>query len=279
MRYVHAMLPREAPIDELVRYVENDYFDLTQKIDGHHCLMHIDDGRIAAIARSGKTLNVKPTVFHPFKTLVVQGGRWVIDGEYLDGKFYAFDIIEANGVCDQLNPYHERRAILETLWELWAPGDDARLVPSFRGTEAKGEMAQRILSTDGEGVVFKRLDAPFTPTNPATPDRRTRDSIKIKFRRDIDCVVTELRRGGKANMVLSLYDADGQLVEVGECSALTGDGANVKVGDVVQVTYLYATKDNRLYGPPVMPRIRTDKPTTACTTSQFQYANKQVHLT
>jgi len=120
-----------------------------------------------------------------------------------------------------------------------------------------------------EGLIFRQLDAPYR-------EGRSKDLIKIKFRHTVDCVVTDLRRDKKANMALGLFD-DSQLVEVAECTALAGDKNRIRIGDVVEVTYLYASADNRLVQP-TKPVIRTDKFARECTLDQLVYPNKSVRL-
>ena len=67
---------------------------------------------------------------------------------------------------------------------------------------------------------------------------------------------------GKDNLLLGVY-RDGEMVEVGKVSALTGDGPRVSIGDVVTVKVLYASAAGKLYLP-VTPHLRTDKSRTDC---------------
>jgi hypothetical protein len=118
-----------------------------------------------------------------------------------------------------------------------------------------------------EGVIFRRLDAGYI-------QKRSSNLLKYKFRHDADCVVTALGTKGKANMALGLMSC-GSLVDVGECSALTGDQHRIRVGDVVTVTYLYASSDRRLVQP-TKPRLRRDKDPADCTIDQLFYPTKTV---
>jgi hypothetical protein len=104
---------------------------------------------------------------------------------------------------------------------------------------------------------------------------RSRDVLKWKRVKDLDAVVIDRNRGGKSNFILGLYNEDGEMVEIGAVSALTGDGPRIEVGSVVSVSYLYCSDDGQLVQP-VMPRLRTSKDAWECVTSQLQYTNKEL---
>jgi ATP-dependent DNA ligase len=146
------------------------------------------------------------------------------------------------------------------------------LIPTKKSPGEKSALANIIEANGGEGLMFKRRDGAYTP------GRRSSSLLKIKFRHDVDCIVIDTNLNGKSNMSLGLLDANNNLVEVAECTALAGDGPKIKPGMVVTVIYLYATKDNRLYQP-TKPMIRTDKKLKECTLDQLSYADKTVILT
>jgi hypothetical protein len=128
----------------------------------------------------------------------------------------------------------------------------------------------RLLENGAEGVMFNRLQASYEF------GRRSFSLLKVKFIKDVDCVVTALNLDSKANMQLAVYDGD-ELRIIGECTALAGDGARVKPGDVVTVQYLYALDPSapRLYQP-TRPRIRTDKSPRECVLDQIRFTNRGV---
>lgn len=268
MRTIEAALATAADPSTFDQYVQSDRHFADQKVDGHRGLLHIDDGRIAMISRQGLDLPVKPYIYEPFKPLLTMG-RWVFDGEYLNGQYYLFDIVEGGGFITPATPYEERRLFLGEFYGRWNP-QHVHLIPVYRTTEGKARLVEQISSQGGEGVMFKVRTAPYR-------SGRTDSIVKAKFRNDVDCVVTRLGMDGKANMQLSLYTDDGVLVEVGHCTALAGDGPRVKVGDVVTVIYQNASKGHRLIMP-TKPKIRTDKTSVECTLDQLVYTNKEVFL-
>lgn len=259
-------LAEKAPIDQLDRYIHDDQWALEQKIDGHRVLMHVIDGNPIPVNRNGDVKKVPQPIFDAFHTEAFMG-HWAFDGELIDGIFVVFDLPLVPQLITPNDRYFERRKVLDQVFTMWSDPAVQKL-PWSLSVEEKTLLLVAVKAMNGEGLMLKKLDSVYYP------GRRSFSTLKCKFTADIDCVVMELGRGGKANMVLGVY-RDGELVEVGDCGALTGDGPKVKVGDVVCVTYLYATTDNRLFQP-TMPKIRTDKLPEQCTFDQLKYTSRTV---
>jgi bifunctional non-homologous end joining protein LigD len=270
-KYLEAMLAENANPKRLDALCNDDNYWADQKLDGHRCLMHVQDGRVIPVSRSGLELPVNAAVLKEFEAFKASNERWVFDGEYIDQMFYIFDLVEAGRHVSPNVVYEDRRDVLEHFYKAWDPSGWVHLIPTKRTTADKAALAAQVEAQGGEGLMFKRRDAGYTP------GRRNPALLKIKFRHDVDCIVINTNLNGKANMSLGLLDANNDVVEVGECTALAGDGPRIKPGDVVTVIYLYATKDNRLYQP-TKPLIRTDKRMRECTMDQLRYADKTVIL-
>jgi bifunctional non-homologous end joining protein LigD len=270
MRIISPMLAEKIDNRTAVTLANSDNHAGERKVDGHRLLMHVDEGKIVPVSRTGKTLRCSMSLIRAFQPFADGGNRWVFDGEYLDQTYYIFDLIEA---ADMIEPNHEfelRRQVLETfLGRLDLPANVV-LLPSYRATEDKIALIKQVHAENGEGVVFKRLDAPYLC------GKRSLHFAKLKFRHEIDCIVVDRNRGAH-NFVLALWDPANpdKPIEVGEVSALTGDKDRIRVGDVVTVTYLYATAERRLFQP-VFPRIRVDKLSTECTVDQLVYPTKTI---
>lgn len=269
--FLDAMLAENANPKRLKALCEDDDYWADQKLDGHRCLMHVDAGKVTPVSRSGLELPVDARIIREFEAFKASDERWVFDGEYIDHQFYVFDLVEAGKHVSPRVVYEDRRDFLEHFYGAWDPQGGVYLIPTKKSTADKTALAARIESQGGEGLMFKRRDAAYTPGG------RSSAMLKIKFRHDVDCIVIDTNLRGKANMSLGLLDVNNTLVEVGECTALAGDGPRVKPGMVVTVIYLYATKDNRLYQP-TKPIIRTDKKLKECTMDQLSYADKSVIL-
>lgn len=262
-------LAESVPVAELNTYCEHDGWHMTQKVDGHRRMVMVQDGLVVPLNRSGQ----KTSLPKPVKAALepVTGGLFAFDGELVGQVLWVFDLPIAGEKIDTSTPYWLRRQVLEGLFEVWHPGQAVRLLPRATSSEDKAALAKRVAENHGEGVMLNNLEGRYRP------GVRSRDCLKVKYIHDVDCVVMELKRGGKDNIVIGLYRPDGRLVEVADCTALAGDGGMAQVGDVVVVQCLYATNDDRLYQP-TKPRRRFDKPAADCTIDQLDTirVNKEV---
>lgn len=259
------------PIDEhrVAQLVQNEHWACEPKVDGHRCLIHIGGGRVEFITRTGLTMSGVPaSVRSGFEQLASSGLDAVLDSELLPhtGMLWLFDCVRFGTVVADTDPFRARRAAVEQLAGYFDQRD-VDVLPSYTAEVDKARLLLDIKARNAEGVIFRRLDAGYT-------QRRTERLLKYKFRYDCDCVVIERGVDGKDNLRLAVFD-DCKLVDVGTVSALTGDGPRVQIGDVVCVTYLYASADRKLTQP-VTPRIRTDKRAEECTIDQLIYPDKTV---
>jgi bifunctional non-homologous end joining protein LigD len=79
---------------------------------------------------------------------------FVLDGEQMSGgRFVAFDIFGLMG-SPVISDNSARRDILRDVWK-------GEVVERVIGEEAKRELCERVKASGGEGIVFKRVDAPY----------------------------------------------------------------------------------------------------------------------
>ncbi len=206
---------------------EGEGWAYERKLDGFRAIVRRDGERLEVWSRAGKPLD------RYFPELEFPEGDYVLDGEILiagaDGGeefgllqqrihpaasriamlaeeipavFAAFDILEQDGESLMALPWSERRARLEAM-------DGIDPVE----TTADPERAREWLRT-AEGVIAKRVDAPYTPG-------KRLGMVKIKRLRTLDCVVMGWRpgkaEGTVGSLILGLYDGD-QLRPVGHCA-------------------------------------------------------------
>ncbi|HEY3019799.1 MAG TPA: ATP-dependent DNA ligase [Solirubrobacteraceae bacterium] len=203
------------------------------KWDGFRALVFVDGDERYLQSRNGKPLG------RYFPDLRFPDGRYVLDGEIVifgEGErqefellgqrihpaasrvamlaektpatFIAFDLLADDGTALLETPFAERRAALEEL-----AADPVRLTPF---TRELGDAEPWL--REAEGVVAKELDAPYRPGERA-------GMVKVKRVRTIDCVVIGWRPGkGEGTVgaiILGLYDAGGELREIGHSSGFT----------------------------------------------------------
>jgi bifunctional non-homologous end joining protein LigD len=114
-----------------------------------------------------------------------------------------------------------------------------------------------------EGLVFKRVDAPYTPGRPNSGGNQ----IKHKFVASLSAVVA--RVNSKRSVELHLMGEAGWVV----CGNVTIP-ANRSIpapSQVVEVRYLYAFKESGVLFQPVYLGLREDVNETECLTTQLKF--------
>ena len=223
-----ALSRKELPVEEGWAY--------EPKYDGFRAVVFVDGDETYVQSRNGRPLA------RYFPELRFPSGRYVIDGELVilgsDGHeefdalqnrihpaqsriemlagetpaiLRAFDVLVCDGREVMAEPFAARRDVLEG----WLAGaDDAgtvELTPLGREpADAEPWLA------DGEGVIAKRLDAPYRPGE-------RKGMVKVKRLRTADCVVVGWRPGKEegtvGSLILGLYDG-GKLRPIGHTSGL-----------------------------------------------------------
>lgn len=258
---ISPQLPKTAINPELL--LDDDNYCVSQKIDGERAV--IQAGHLVAYNRSGMHRVLERNLYDSMSAIP---HGFTFDGEVVDGTYYVFDLLHVPQGSLVGSPLSLRLGLLERL--LKAKNYGMILVPHYFNSQEKRQFFRSALTNNFEGVIFKRLDAPYV-------EGRSNYFQKVKFTKDVDCIITDSNVGSRDNFVLSVYDED-KLVEIGKVSALTGDGPTLQVGDVVRVTALYATPKLKLYQP-VSPIRRTDKMAHECTIDQVIdiVTNKELH--
>ncbi len=272
------MLANEVNADrDLVGYTHDDDVVFEPKLDGHRVMVVIEEGRVTAIGRNGQASQHKPlfTDRHRFPHLkrLAEMVDVTLDGELVDGKLWIFDMPFLNwrGGLDMnfeaTEPWRTRRKALGLVFETWSPDPKLFGLLSYaEGWEAKEQLVADLRERCAEGVIIKDKEAPYRW------GRRTNHTLKAKFWKSADLVVTAVGVGGKGNVALSAWK-DGVLVPVGKTST-NGKGV-VPMDAVVEVRYLYLGPGDRLVQPDLL-RVRTDKSGPECSFDQLVRTNKEV---
>ena len=243
----------------------------SQKMDGRRGLFLVDSPKVVMYGRNGR--RVAPPEKIKRALMRLPEGRFILDGEVMaDGYLYLFDApsvtLAGRDIVTMESPYADRIEVLATLVKsVWQPAiPTIQLLPRATSPEHKLRLLTWIKNNGGEGIVARKMDAPYLP------GVRSPGMAKLKWVKALDCFVTGIGEGGKANLVLSVYDEKGSVIEIGKVSALTADGPKAKLGTVLDVTYLSFSKDGRLIQP-VNPKIRFDKTAKQCLLQQLTPVN------
>lgn len=266
-----AMTYTEAAPDRADALIDDDRWALEPKYDGVRVVVEVDTDGVRLLNRGDKPLSAASTNSHrPALEAAftdVFRGEWTFDGELLDdGVMIVFDLPRAVApdgtvIVSTATPFRDRRDVLERVittagWD--TPDSVVRVATHVRGAD-KRVLHDTILETGGEGVMLKDLDAPYE-------SKRTKTAgFKVKFTSTVDVIVMARDVDGKENAALGLVD-DGKVYEVGRCSMI-GKPAT-KIGDVVEVRYLYVGAGGRLVQPRLV-RVRGDKAPAECGIDQL----------
>lgn len=234
---------------------EGDGWSYEAKWDGFRAIVFVDGADLVIQSRNGRPLE------RYFPELLFPEGRYVLDGEIVIGDERRQDF---GALQQRIHPAKSRieRLAAETpahlvAFDVLARGDDVLLERPFaERREILGSLdpaiavathtlnprdAERWLET-GEGVVAKRLDAPYLPGE-------RRGMVKVKRLRTIDCVVMGWRPGKEDGtvgaLILGLYNAAGDLVVMGHASGFTRQ----KKRELVELLAPYATGETGPGGP------------------------------
>jgi ATP-dependent DNA ligase len=130
--------------------------------------------------------------------------------------FVAWDLLALGDEDMRSVPQSQRRERLEAV--LAGAGGGVHLTPATRDRATAQDWFERFEGAGLDGVIAKRLDAPYQPGK--------RAMLKIKHQRTADCVVAGFRwhKLGEpvvGSLLLGLYDAAGELHHVGVTSSFT----------------------------------------------------------
>lgn len=238
------------------------------KLDGERRLIVCDgNGQVAGYNRDGEITFVPPPIR---KVLERMNTEVTLDGELLGGVFWTWDAVRlpSFGITPASRCIDRVTAAYVIATGLAEHTDRIQSLPTALTPDQKASMVRRIIEGRGEGTMAKLVDSPYEP-------RRSKAWRKIKRLHTVDCVVDWLG-DEKENMGLVVYDGT-RRVDVGEVGRGTGDGPQVREGDVIEVRCQYVTDDGRLYQP-TLPKLRRDKKPEACTADQLASATTDKNL-
>ncbi|MGC1450132.1 MAG: non-homologous end-joining DNA ligase [Candidatus Sulfotelmatobacter sp.] len=192
------------------------------------------DGEVVALDEEGKasfSLMQQRTGFRP-------GGRRAAGNAGVPVLYYAFDLLYLDGYDWRRVPLAERK---RKLGSLVVTGDALRYSDHY---EEHGKALFEMARNKGlEGIVAKKRASFYQ-------ERRSREWLKIKIRRRIECVIggytePEGSRAHLGSIVLGLYNKKGQLIHVGQA----GSGFDQKsLDEVSRVLKKLETKKNPFFG-------------------------------
>lgn len=279
--------------DLLERYLDDDQVSFEQKVDGTRVLILLQGGgkepvivnRNGGPLKHSASLVALPPVMQALSAWPVTGIT-VLDAEFMwsEGELLVFDMPYAEWpLAPKVTfevPYARRRERADQACGI-LDSSVIRPVAAAYGYDAKQSLVDKIREINGEGVMVKRLDAPYSP------GQRVSHSLKVKFTKTCDVIVIGLTRGvneetgaatgnitfGVLHAPVPGFDAVVGWAMQGSCSAI--GRPDVEPGTVIEVEYLAYTEGGGLREPR-MTRVREDKQIGDCTMEQFREHSRAV---
>ena len=262
---------------ELDRYVNDDDWLMEQKLDGTRAMVNVSispDGtpHYSWVSGGGNVLSHSAATqwFAHFETeLAPAEEEYWLDGEIMinSGEFWVYDIVGYGDRDLTTVSFADRRKVLEALFKSFGLGGQrVNVLPQSKTAEEKRFLYQESDRLGGEGVVLKYVNGIYVDGG------RTQQQLKLKFRKTVDCIVTDRNVKGGCNARLSVFQ-EGKLRPIGGCSMIGKPDA--QPGDVVEVGYLYATEALVVYQAS-LHCLRPDKPAEECTIDQLRPVSKEV---
>jgi len=247
----------EAEVELLLR---DDNYCAQEKFDGRHLLVRKQDDNLEGINKKGFVVGLPQTVANDLRRL---SGSFIPDGESIGDYYHAFDLLEHNGENLRPMPYRIRLVRLVNLLLSTANHPHIRLVETAFTTAQKTELWQGLRRENREGIVFKRLDAPFAPGKPNSGGPQ----LKFKFVATVSAVVAKINT--QRSVELGLFKGR-SLVSCGNVT-IPANHEIPTVGTVVDTRYLYAYRDSLALYQPVYLGPRDDVDPGECLVSQLKF--------
>jgi bifunctional non-homologous end joining protein LigD len=249
------------PIDETEarRLIKDPAWAMQEKFDGRRMLLRKARAEIHGLNRKGLLIGLPELVFQSFRAI---SSDVVIDGECIGDYFHAFDLLECDGEDLRSKPYHRRVVSLSTLLNQ-EDVTHIHFVETATDPANKERLFRHLQSEKKEGVVFKRLDAPYTPGRPNSGGNQ----LKHKFYATCSAVVSKVN--DKRSVELRLLNGKGWQ-PVGNVTIPVNFQVPA-VGQVVEVRFLYAFKESNALYQPVYLGPRKDVEQHECVLSQLKY--------
>ena len=229
------------------------------KFDGRRLLIQKTNREVIGINRKGLLVNLPECLIH---AALLHRSDFLLDGEAVGLFYHAFDLLELNGDNCRLLPLSER---MEKLLNELRPNAHPCIVPAQTAwTSAEKQMLlESLRQANKEGVVMKEIAASYEPGRPNSGG----PALKHKFYATLSAVVIGLNR--KRSVEIGLLGGDGWH-SAGNVT-IPPSYPVPKVGDVVEVRFLYAFPESGTIYQPVYLGLRADVDASECRVEQLKF--------
>ena len=249
--------PIEEP--EMNRLLTSDEHCMQEKFDGRRLLLQKRADQVTGINKKGLAVGLPDSVVQSAQSLP---GNLLLDGECIGDRFFVFDLLSTPTGDLRAQPYRQR---LVELYSLIASAQPRfiTLVPTAFTSEEKQRLLQQLIAARKEGVVFKHLQASYTPGRPNTGGPQ----LKHKFYATLSAVVAKIN--AQRSVEIRLLGDDGW--QTAGNVTIPSNHAVPSVGTVVEVRFLYAYRESGVLYQPLFLGPRSDVDPSECLATQLKF--------
>lgn len=261
-KQVSGILPQLLnPIEEaeVSRLMRDSAYCAQEKFDGRRVLVRREGENITGMNKKGIVIGLPETIVG---AALVVPGDYVLDGECVGEKLFVFDLLELDGQNQREVRYYDR---LTALLNLMAKAMQRNIIyaeTAFSPAQ-KAILMKALQHGNKEGIVFKRLDAPYTPGRPNSGGTQ----LKHKFCATLSAVVAKVN--DKRSVEIRLLNDEGW--QPAGNVTIPVNAEIPLVGQVVEIRYLYAFRESGVLFQPVYLGKRSDVAQMECVGKQLKF--------
>jgi len=256
---IHCQLLNPVGDDQIETLLNDSSWWMQPKYDGRRLLIERTGDNITGINRLGLSVALPHTIRS-------EVGKFpcdvIFDGECIGDRFYAFDVVLIGDDDLRGKGYGDRYLRFMNLLASFQHRNITLAQTAFIAKQ-KRHMLDDLKKANSEGVVFKQIDAPYTPGRPASGGPQ----LKYKFVTTASFIVGKIN--AKRSIGLLLFDGD-KIKSAGNVTIPTNHEVPAP-GWVVECRYLYALRESGSIFQPVYLGGRDDIPSEECTVAQLKY--------
>lgn len=245
--------------DEVKRLITDPAWCMQEKKDGKRFLLQKQGAAIHGINKKGLLVGLPSPIVHQAQEFSTD---FIIDGECVGDVLYAFDLLKLGDDGLMTKPYNQRLVLLAELLDVPFVTMIETVETAFAPAQ-KAILYNRLKEGRKEGVVFKRLDAPYMPGRPASGGAQ----LKHKFCATLSAVVAT----ANPQRSVGIHLLDGYKWVTAGNVTIPPNHDVPQVGAVVEVKYLYAMPGSGCLYQPAYLGGRSDVGKDECTVSQLKF--------
>lgn len=225
--------------------IQDEHWIAQPKLDGERRAAQVTADGVIGMNRKGLIVPLPKAIADELATLCFQEGEIRVDGELLGETLHVFDLHCVRGKRLHGLPWQERMRLATVLLK---DCRSLKAVPVAVTSKEKQVLWYQVQAANGEGVVFKRANGGIAPGRPNSGG----DWLKCKFTASASCLVLAVN-AGKRSVQIGLPDARAgvdttAVIPVGNVT-IPPNHRIPAVGQVVEVSYLYAYPGGSLFQP------------------------------